>query len=218
MIINHSYRFIFLHVPKTAGTSITSWLSQFTSWNDIELGGTAYGEAMQEVYGKRFKLYKHSPAQQVKRVVRDEIWEGYFKFGVVRNPFDRLVSAYQFYRSWDHPGVAAVKEMESFDEFLASDYFARDRRNASRPTGSQADCLGVSAGLGIDRVCRLERLSEDLSEVASALGLPTPELDRLNDSERKPLGEYYSEYSERLVADLYRPDFLAFGYPTSLGQ
>ena len=216
MIINHAHRFIFLHIPKTAGTAITSWLSRFTEWNDIELGGTAYGEAMQEVYGKRFRLHKHSPSWQVRKVIGHEVWNAYYKFAVVRNPFDRLVSAYEFYRCWDHPGVASVKAMPSFDEFLGSDYFARDRLNPSRATGSQAGFLGLGQGFEIDRVCRFEHLAQDLSAVAEELGLPAPDLTVSNESQRAPLETYYTDERQRLVADLYAEDFDAFGYAKRL--
>lgn len=215
MIINHGRRFIFLHVPKTAGTSVTSWLSTFTGWNDIELGGTHYGEEIQAIYGRRFKLHKHSPAAEISRIVGDEIWSAYFKFAVVRDPFDRLVSAYQFYREWDHPGVAAVKEMAGFDEFLDSDYFACDLKNTTRPTGLQSRFLGVGESFEPDFVCRFESVERDIAEVAARIGAPTPKLPRINTSKRTETAGYYTPRTRALVADLYAADFSAFGYDPS---
>ena len=213
MIINHTYRFIFLHVPKTAGTSITRWLSTLTGWNDIELGGTHYGEEIQAIYGRRFKLHKHSPAMQVRSIVGEDIWSNYYKFAVVRDPFDRLVSTYQFYREWDHPGVAAVKAMTSFDEFLDSDYFTHDRRNPTRPSGLQCSFLGLDNGVTLNQLCRFETLDADVAQIADAIGVEPPALDRVNSSARADTDSYYTPSTRTLAARLYEPDFALLDYP-----
>ena len=214
MIINHRYRFIFLHVPKTAGTSITNYLSTFTGWNDIELGGTHYGEQIQEIYGRRFKLNKHSTARQVRTIIGEDLWRGYFKFAVVRHPLDRLVSAYQFYRQWEHPSTDAVRAFAGFEEFVQSDFFAADRRNATRPTGSQTAFLS-DTGLAVDQVCRFESLADDLATVASRLGLGNlpAELPQLNASERTHWEDYYSPATLEIAMAVYQDDFATFGYP-----
>ena len=212
MIINHTYRFIFLHIPKTAGTSITNYLSPFTGWNDIELGGTDYGERIQEIYWKRFKLHKHSPAHQIRRIIGEDLWKQYFKFAVVRHPLDRLVSAYHFYLQWDHPSTYPVREFAGFKEFVCSDYFQKDCKNMSRPTGSQAAFLKTGDEIAIDMICRIESLADDMAAVAARLGLPCPELPQLNAS--KPRGNelYFTQEILDLVAPIYRTDFEAFGY------
>jgi hypothetical protein len=212
MIINHTYKFIFLHVPKTAGTSITSYLSSFTGWNDIELGGTAYGEQIQEIFGRRFKLHKHSTAQQIRQIIGEGVWGEYFRFAVVRHPLDRLVSAYHFYRKWDHPSAHPVREFAAFREFVLSDYFAQDRKNTTRPTGSQAAFLRIGDQIAIDKVCRFESLADDMAAVATRLGLTPPQLPQLNATERLGYEAYYSQEIVDLVAQIYRDDFDEFRY------
>lgn len=214
MIINHNYRFIFLHVPKTAGTSITNYLSSFTGWNDIELGGTHYGEQIQEIYGRRFKLNKHSTAKQIRAIVGEDLWRGYFKFAVVRHPLDRLVSAYLFYRKWDHPSTDAVRALSGFEEFVHSEFFAADRRNATRPAGSQTAFLW-DGGLAVDLVCRFESLTDDMARVASRLGLGDfpAALPQLNATERTHWEDYYTPASQEVAMSAYRDDFATFGYP-----
>jgi hypothetical protein len=215
MIINHSFRFIFLHVPKNAGTSISNWLSSFTGWNDIELGGTHYGEQIQEIYGKRFKLHKHSTAGQVRAVVGGEIWRSYFKFAVVRCPLDRLVSAYHFYKEWDHPGVAPAKECSDLTEFLGSSYFSEDRRNCTRATGSQASFLDTGVAEPLDKICRFETLNDDMRAVAERLGIDSPALPHSNSSSRGSYEDYYTAETRALTQSIYFEDFQRFGYPLS---
>lgn len=214
MIINHNRRFIFLHIPKTAGTSITAWLSVLTGWNDIELGGSEYGEQIQAIYSPRFKLQKHSPAADVRRIIGDELWRSYFKFAVVRHPLDRLVSAYRFYRQWDHPGVAEVRELDTLEAFLRSPFFARDHRNATRATGSQARFLVVGDGAEIDMICRFERLAEDMAAVATHIGVEPPTLPRVNETRRRPLETYFTPETRHLARSIYAEDFRLLGYHT----
>ena len=45
-IINQSKKFIFVHVPKAAGTSVTSAFSKYTSYQDLEIGGAKFGESI----------------------------------------------------------------------------------------------------------------------------------------------------------------------------
>ena len=47
MIISHTHRAIFVHIPKTAGTSITALIEPALRWNDLVLGGTTFGERIQ---------------------------------------------------------------------------------------------------------------------------------------------------------------------------
>jgi len=213
MIINHSLRLIFLHVPKTAGTSVSNWLTEYTGWNDIELGGTHYGEQMQEIYGRRFKLHKHSPAGQVRQVVGGELWRRYFKFAIVRHPMDRLVSAYQFYQEWDHPGVAPAKECRDIEAFLRSPYFDKDHRNCTRATGSQALFLDTQGAAPVDKICRFETLEEDIAAVAHRLGIGPPTLPHANRSRRGTYEDYFAPVTKDLAQTIYLRDFETFGYP-----
>lgn len=215
MIINHDLRFIFLHVPKTAGTSVTAWLSAYTGWNDIELGATHYGEQIQPIYGQRFKLHKHSPASQVSRIVGQEIWANYYKFAIVRHPLDRLVSAFHFYQEWQHPGVAPAKECKDLGEFLNSAYFDQDRRNCTRATGSQAQFLETPEAEPVNKICRFESLAGDMAEVAEQLQIDPPQLPYSNRSSRGAYLDYFTPELRILAEGLYANDFLAFGYARS---
>ncbi len=212
MIINHRYGFIFLHVPKNAGTAITSWLSQFTGWNDIELGSTPYGEAIQPIYGERFHLHKHSTAAQIRRVIGDVLWDQYFTFAVVRHPLDRLVSAYHFYRQWQHPSTDAVRAFDSFEAFVLSDYFRQDVKNPTRPGGLQSEFLRTDRAHPIDRICRFESLQQDLTQVAQQLGLSKPVLRRVNESKRGRYERYYTPQALAVARAVFREDFERFGY------
>ena len=124
MIINHTHRFIFVHVPKTAGTSIVSALSKFSTYRDLEIGGTPLGEAIQPFMQTRFGLRKHSTSAEIRHVVGQYSFQSYFSFCIVRSPFSRLQSAYHFLRGWkQYPEEFAAEfdKYDSFDAFLKSE-------------------------------------------------------------------------------------------------
>ena len=102
MFINRKWKFVFVHNPKSAGTSIRN------SFNN-------------EGYGilTRTKLFPHNPASVVHQSCGDKTWNEYFKFGFVRNPYDRCVSFYFFHRSDQYSHRIGKQEAQKpFDVWL----------------------------------------------------------------------------------------------------
>lgn len=212
MIISNSRRFIFVHIPKTAGTSITHSLSKLTTWCDVELGGTKYGDEIEVPYRRRFRLHKHSGADAIASVVGEEVWNDYFTFAFVRNPFDRLVSAYHFYRQWPHRSVDEVREMGSFKEFVFSSFLEKDRQAATRPTGLQSTLLTRRGEIAVKKMLRYESLVEDFRDVSAVLGADDIRLPKTNASKRGHYADYYDEETALAVRQMFREDFDRLGY------
>ncbi len=99
-LINHTYRFVFVHVPKNAGTSVTRYLSQLSTYRDLEIGATRLGEEMAPAYRERFGLHKHSTLAEIRDVMGPEIMSGYRTIAVVRDPEDRVRSVFRFLSTW----------------------------------------------------------------------------------------------------------------------
>ena len=55
-VVSNTYQFIFVHIPKCAGTSTTYALSPLTTFADLELGSTEYGEKLHALMGPRFGI------------------------------------------------------------------------------------------------------------------------------------------------------------------
>ena len=124
MILSYKYKFIFIKTAKTAGTSIEVFLSQRCGPQDIVTPIAPRVEGHQprnyeglinpvpeilEQPGKFFfalrhsmtsctKFYNHMPACEVKQRVPAEVWNGYFKFCVERNPWDKAFVSLQHAR------------------------------------------------------------------------------------------------------------------------
>src|SRR5258708_2149793 len=96
MIISHSRRFIFVHIHKTGGTSVELALDKFLSWNDLVLGGSPLGEAMNDTYRERYGLDKHSSVAEIDQVCGPQLSSRYTVLATVRHPLNRLCSLYNF--------------------------------------------------------------------------------------------------------------------------
>jgi Sulfotransferase family len=96
MIVAHSYKFVFVHPQKTGGTSVSFALDPFLAWDDVVLGGTPRGQAIDQAFGDRFGLRKHSTVAEIERVCGRAVTENYFVFATVRRPLERICSFYNF--------------------------------------------------------------------------------------------------------------------------
>ena len=97
MIVCHSRRFVFVHIHKTAGESITSALSPSLVDGDWEVRGKVQPTINGTV------LRKHSTALEALHALGPELWEQYFTFGFVRHPIDRVLSLYRYIVHWADP-------------------------------------------------------------------------------------------------------------------
>ena len=75
-MISHKYKCIFLHIPRTGGSSVEYCIYK-KDWENVNLET------------------KHITPDMAKKLY-PEYWSKYFKFSFVRNPFDWLVSLYTF--------------------------------------------------------------------------------------------------------------------------
>lgn len=220
MIINHSHKFIFVHVPKAAGTTVTSTLSTLTRYCDQEIGGTPLGEAIQPFFNRRFGLRKHATAREIIKVIGAETWESYFTFSFVRNPFERLVSTYYFLKSWT--GVPAefaetLAKVRTLDEFLESDLWI-ERPGPDNIFMPQVHWLMdvENKNLAVDFIGRTDTLLADLATVGArakvSLDLSVPVIANKTPEYHRKVG--WSKGLINKVADRYERDFRMLHYST----
>jgi hypothetical protein len=95
----NSKKVIFVHLQKCGGTSVESSISPYCKWNDVLIGSTRLGEIMQWEYFAQFGLHKHSSAKEIIAIIGSPNWEEFFSWTVVRNPFSRICSLYNFTQS-----------------------------------------------------------------------------------------------------------------------
>lgn len=218
-IINHSHRFVFVHVPKAAGTSVTGHLSELTNYCDLEIGGTAFGEKVQGAYARRFGITKHSTARDLRAVMGHVTWAKYFKFAVVRNPFERCVSSFHFLRKWMGAGEFGehLRRFETFEEYVLSDLWGKSLGpdNILRPQMHWLRAGPTSTSLLVDYVCRVETLAVDLKHVYQAIGLRADRenslIPHLNKS-KADIAVTWNEAIKDRIIERYMEDFEVLNY------
>lgn len=225
MLLSHRYRFIYLKIRKTAGTSVEVYLEPFCCTPSLYPGPAMKREALvteDGIIGRRMNephppdaFYNHMPAEEVRARVGSAVWDQYQKVSVVRNPFDRAVS-------WLWHGLApkdrARLAAAPFDAVL--DAFVRRLENPGKILRDAA-VVSIDGRCILDSWIRYESLHADLEALSQRLGLPPAPY---------PLGEYrrdarvrpepWQAYVERLdirrrIVDMLRLEFEAFGYPTA---
>jgi len=110
MVINDKYRFVFLHVPKTAGSSLTAALGCLPGNNRRWIAKGTKHETLGQLQAN-WEQRRSGLDRLFRRAVHD-----YFFFGSVRNPWDRMCSLYRYLREKrPRPEIANVT---SFPDFL----------------------------------------------------------------------------------------------------
>ena len=179
--------FIFVHINKTAGTSI----------------GRAIGLPVKD----------HLMATEIIERIGTQAWDEAYKFTVVRNPWDKVVSHYEYRRKKDKTGIAT--NGVSFASWVRRTY-GEDKDpvlyNNPRSFQPQVDWLKDSDGqVSVDYIIRFESINEGFEHVRQAIGLDA-ELPHLNASPRARYHTYYDDESRAIVANWFREDIEAFGY------
>jgi len=215
-MISHKHKFIFIHAPKTAGNSIQNHLQHYSEDVIIMNKGQKIYNKRNETHLDRFdlkssdkkiKINKHTTLNAYYNTWRKKYGciEDFFKFGTVRNPWDRAISNY-FFKGTDHCRAAgASQKYKSFNKKR----FINSLRKCSC-----TDFFYVKKydRYKLDYIIRFETLQQDFNTVCDQIGIPQQQLPHANESKHKHYTEYYDEETRSIVAERYAKDIECFGY------
>lgn len=211
MIISPTRRFVFVHIPKTGGTSLSLALESRVRGDDILIGDTPKARARKRRLAgltPAGRLWKHATLADVAGVVPEDLSD-WFILTLVRNPWDRLLSYYHWLRaqSFDHPAVRLAQATE-FSRFL-------NDPNTRAVFAAWPVAAYTRDSAGVDRVtlaARVEQLEVELQPLWSHLGFRLT-IPRANESDRpRDWRPAYSDADAALVATLCAEDISRFGY------
>lgn len=222
MILSLSHRFIFVHVPKTAGWSMMDTLKPYDRPDTKSVWRSLIRRLPVVESPETAHFRVHETARKMIAKLARPVWDGFFSFAVVRDPFDHAVSHYEYLKQHRSASVAKRFRGMSFEEYLED----RHRRPFLKHTifvrmPDQAHFVLDAAGrLAVNRVLRFESLAADWERLVTDIGLPGLELLYVNrtraKSDKKPYRDYYTAATEETVRRLYRRDFDLFGYSRDL--
>lgn len=164
MIWSNRHRLCFVHIPKTGGTSITAAYEPHMRFDDVVLGGTVLGEALQAKYRTRFGLHKHSGARAIRHAAGAEAFDAAFSFALLRHPVDRMISLYRWLRGSPTSGHSLRQAAATldFDAFVA---VAREQFT------SQAAHVKVDGRIAVTQLYRFDDLPHVWADVSRRLGV-----------------------------------------------
>ena len=195
-MISHKYKCIFIEIPKNASSSITKWLyknDESTLSSQSEINRWA-----------RQKKHRHRDGHVHTTELRHfyrKYWDDYYKFAVIRNPFDRVFSCYSMYTSkeWeslyrenrfsihDRRLYEEVSEYKNFPEFC-SGYLDRITIHSIFQNGERYSEEGMYHGVHLREqsywvnptkewsdninIIKYENLEDEIQSLSDALGIP----------------------------------------------
>jgi len=200
--------FIFIHIYKTAGISVTKAIQSKETWKDYlfrQCTRVTHRLTRNTIYPSM-----HAPAVVYKRYCGEERFNGMFKFCFVRNPFDWQVSLYHYaQQATFHPQKWMTRKL-SFKEYI--DWRVHDALKLQKKF-----IVDEHGSILVDFIGRVETISTDLRFVLDTLGIPAvAETPWVNKSVHKDFRSYYDADTERMVAEAFKEDFDLFGYPSKL--
>ena len=190
---NDKYRCIFTHIPKAAGISLESALFSEKVGHKRILHYALYD-------GRRFK--------------------DYFKFTFVRNPFDRVVSAFFFLKKggrnrfdeqWAQRNLSSFNDIDEFVYALENKTFATSILSWQHFSPQYPYVTDLNGRILVDFIGKVETIEADFQYVCSQLNVRAA-LAHHNRSHHKNFRAYFNDRMYEIIYNLYKMDFLLFDY------
>ena len=190
--LTHGKRIVFLAINKTGSSSLWTWMDE---------------------HRVAYLMNRYREAEDRKlRIIAEVKRKGIPCFTVVRNPWVRAVSSWQW--CMQTKGLAPC----TFEEFLRMPLEGMTEQQRYHTLPQWRHVVDERGSIDyLDHVGRLERLGETRDWLADTLGLPRPgELPHLKKSGSEDWRQHYTPAARVLVAATFRKDFELFGYPLEL--
>ena len=195
-MISNYLKCVFIHIPKCAGSSINI---------DLKLESIGFSG--------------HSPASCHFDYINHE----YFSFTFIRNPYDRLVSAYKYFKKLA-PGhrwykrnsiiadSASNMDFEEFANHVTDFQKLMVRQDGSFESGIHFQPFSYFLDDEIEYIGRFETIQHDYFSIRSRLNLPIKSLPKTNSTQNRNYKELYTEKTKHIVYNIYKEDIKKYNY------
>lgn len=203
-MISHLHKCIFVHIPKCGGTSIEDVIwPEPRSTSDLWMGFVSKYRNKYQTGG-----LQHLLAMLIRQEVGEEIFNSYFKFTIVRNPWDKAIS--QFFYMAQRPDLRDYIGMEENDPFKK--YLELTEKKLHVQWEKQYKFFQDDNGETIvDYIGRLETMQQDAANIFERLGINAV-IPHVNATRHKHYSEYYDDESKEMVREMYNDDIRILNY------
>ena len=218
-MISHKYKCLYVHIPKTAGTSVEKC---FGGHDEMDVRLKQDHRTIRNIMAAisplstgRFNIkdilvflnQRYCGYRDQVGFLNGQEFDSYFKFCFVRNPWERAYSWYRnVIRDHLHQAELGISADITFSDFLNyhSDQWAL------KP---QIDwIIDVNGKVAVDFVGKFENLESDFKEICHRLGMQDNKLPMILDSGKVSYVDAYDDDLRVLVETLYRDEIELFEY------
>jgi hypothetical protein len=210
MYISHKHKFAFLRVPKTASSSLSEFFIRniddpdaiYTEVDDIKLPARNLPHGIKEKY-KQDYAYFHLTLDQIYDeglITADQI-RSYKIIAIMREPIDRHLSFYHFYRKWESKGKPSKKELE---QMAGGGYFTK-HKNSMIPQSDFLTFRGELVGEYIPYDNFEPRVNEILTDMGIEVKHPMPK--HKSGFRKSPSFDLIDEAMQRAIKNRFSRDF-----------
>lgn len=215
MLISPSPKFIFFHVPKVAGISIREAFKDYYQEPEkfkIKRPPKKIKDKPNPLYEMWLAFLLHAKARDVHKELGPEVYNTYYKFAFVRNPWAWQVSMYHFIlKETTHIRHELVKGLSGFDQYLEWVVHAKNPYPKGATKFQHEIITDEQGRLMVDFVGKYENLQEDFHHVCRVIGIKA-HLPHLNQSSHRDYKSYYNKDTQRIIAKIFQADIDLFGY------
>jgi len=212
-MISYECRSIFVHIPKTGGTSIEKII-----WpNNEDRSVTNLCMGLVSEFRNKYQTggLQHLLARQILQEVGREVFHDFFKFTIVRNPWDRAVSQYLYMQERkDLRRFLGLSETDCFKKYLA----LIQKKEHVQWESQHKFILDENEEVMVDYIGRFERFDDDVTCILNEIGAKNAVdfkanvIPHLKKSTRSHYRDYYDSEASEMVAHIYSKDIERFGY------
>ena len=234
MIISFKYKFILIKTYKTAGSSIENYLHPYLNnkdilaptkdfygincWGDFDTKELDYyfdKESLKKKIKYKLKYFAHMPIWLVKERLKPlsnklnyDIFKNFYKFGVIRNPFDTIVSHYYWQNSSEN-NLNSITFNEVLKELESNIYPNYGLLNLNKLMDKNLEKVLC------DKIIKYEDLNKELSFVFNKLGIPFDDklkIFKKKNNKRKNYKNFFDNNEQKLINEIFWKDIEMFDY------
>jgi len=213
-LLSFQKKFLFIHFPKTGGNSIQEVLKDFSEDEIITPAAHQDGIERFEVYNKKHQLNKHAALDDYKSALDRKTYRSLFKFSVIRNPWDRMISYYfsphRGVTEWDRGQfLELVQNLPPCRKYICETSIAE---KVAKRVGFDSFIPRKKLDSDLDYLIRFEHLEDDFKIVCRKIGIPCSPLAQRNRSGRRHYSEYYDDELREGVQRRFSDEIRFGGY------